>query len=200
LRQPYIGSNIISDIFCVKAIELVSKYLRRAVADPYDLEARWHMMASSTIAGMGFSNAGVHIPHSMSYPIAGMIRDYRPDGYHVDEPMIPHGQTVAVTAPAAFRLTAPIWPEKHAHAAKLLGLNSKGMSVREAALALADQIIKLMKDIGFPNGLNELGYIDADIPQIVEGTLKQERLMVGCPLVTGEKELTQIAKESMEIW
>jgi len=200
LRQPYIGSNIISDIFCVKAIELVGKYLRRAVADPYDLEARWHMMASSTIAGMGFSNAGVHIPHSMSYPIAGMIRDYRPDGYHVDEPMIPHGQTAAVTAPAAFKLTAPIWPEKHAHAAKLLGLNSRGMSVREAALALSDQIIKLMKDIGFPNGLNELGYIDADIPQIVEGTLKQERLMVGCPLVTGEKKLTQIAKESMEIW
>jgi alcohol dehydrogenase class IV len=136
----------------------------------------------------------------MAYPIGGMKRDYRPDGYLVDGPMIPHGQTVAVTAPAAFKLTAPIWPEKHAHAAELLGLNSRGMSVREAALALPDQIIQLMKDIGFPNGLNELGYTEADIPQIVEGTLKQERLMVGCPLVTGEKELTQIAKESMKIW
>ena len=200
LRASYIGSNIISDIFCIKAIEMVGKYLRRAVADPFDLEARWHMMAGSTIAGMGFSNAGVHIPHSMAYPIGGMKRDYRPDGYLVDGPMIPHGQTVAVTAPAAFKLTAPIWPEKHAHAAELLGLNSGGMSVREAALALPDQIIQLMKDIGFPNGLNELGYTEADIPQIVEGTLKQERLMVGCPLVTGEKELTQIAKESMKIW
>ena len=57
-----------------------------------------------------------------------------------------------------------------------------------------------MKDIGFPNGLNELGYTEADIPKIVEGTLKQERLMVNCPRVTGEKELTQIAKESMKIW
>ena len=199
-RASYIGSNIISDIFCIKAIELVGKYLRRAVADPYDLEARWHMMAGSTIAGMGFSNAGVHIPHSMGYPIAGMIRDYRPAGYRVDEAMIPHGQAVTITAPAAFKFTAPIWPEKHAHAAELLGLNSRGMSIMEAALALSDQIIQLMKDIGFPNGLSDLGYTEADIPQIVEGTLKQERLMVSCPRVTGEKELTRIAKESMKIW
>lgn len=200
LRPSYIGSNIISDIFCIKAVELVGRYLRRAVADPYDLEARWHMMAGSTIAGMGFSNAGVHIPHSMSYPVAGMVRDYRPAGYPVDEAMVPHGQAVTVTAPAAFKLTAPIWPEKHAHAAELLGLNRRGLSVMEAALSLPDQIVQLMKDIGFPNGLNALGYSEADIPLIVEGTLKQERLMVSCPRMIGEKELAQIARDSMKIW
>ena len=200
-RVAYIGSNIISDIFCVKAIEIVGRYLRRAVADPYDLEARWHMMVGSTLAGIGFGNSGVHIPHSMAYAIAGMVRDYSPLGYHVEEAMIPHGQAVTITAPAAFKFTAPIWPEKHAHAAELLGLNiTKEMSVMEAALAVSDEIIKLMRDIGFPDGLSELGYTEADIPQIVEGTLKQQRLLVGCPRVIGEKELTQIAKESMKYW
>ena len=199
-RAAYIGSNIISDIFCIKAIEIVGKYLRRAVADPYDLEARWHMMLGSTLAGIGFGNSGVHIPHSMAYPIGGMVRDYRPAGYNVEEDMVPHGQAVTITAPAAFKFTAPVWPEKHAHAAELLGLNPGGMSVTEAAMALSDEIIQLMKDIEFPNGLSELGSTEADIPQIVDGTLKQQRLLVGCPRRVGEKELTQIAKESMKYW
>jgi len=200
-RVAYIGSNIISDIFCVKAIEIVGQYLRRAVADPYDLEARWHMMIGSTLAGIGFGNSGVHIPHSMAYAIAGMVRDYSPLGYHVEEAMIPHGQAVTITAPAAFKFTAPIWPEKHAHAAELLGLNfTQEMSDMEAAMALSDEIIQLMRDIGFPDGLSEMGYTEADIPQIVEGTMKQQRLLVGCPRVVGEKELTKIAKESMKYW
>jgi len=199
-RAIYLGSHIFSDLFCIKAIEIVGKYLRRAVADPYDLEARWHMMVGATLAGIGFGNAGVHIPHSMAYPIAGMVRDYRPPGYNVEEAMVPHGQAVTMPAPAAFKFTAPVWPEKHAHAAALLGLNAKGLSVAEAATALSDEIIKLMKDIGFPSGLNELGYTEADIPQIVEGTLKQQRLLVGCPRGVGEKELTQIAKASMKYW
>ena len=199
-RPAYIGSNVLCDIFCVKAIEIVGKYLRRAVADPYDLEARWHMMLGSTLAGIGFGNAGVHIPHSMAYPIGGMVRGYRPEGYQVEEVMVPHGQAVSITAPAAFRFTAPVWPEKHAYCAQLLGLNDKGMSVKEAAMALSDEIIELMKDIGFPNGLSEMGFTEADIPQIVEGTLKQQRLLVGCPRQVGEKELTQIAQESMKYW
>jgi alcohol dehydrogenase class IV len=199
-RPAYIGSNILSDTFCVKAIEIAGKYLRRAVADPHDLEARWHMMMGSTLAGIGFGNAGVHIPHSMAYPIGGMVRDYRPAGYNVEKAMVPHGQAVTITAPAAFRFTAPVWPEKHAYAAQLLGLNNNDMSAKEAAMALSDEVIELMKDIGFPSGLNEMGFTEADIPQIVEGTLKQERLLVGCPRQVGEKELAQIARESMKYW
>ena len=114
--------------------------------------------------------------------------------------MIPHGQAVTITAPAAFRFTAPIWPEKHAYGTQLLGLKKKDMSVKEAAMALSDEVIALMKDIGFPNGLSEMGFTEADIPQIVEGTLKQQRLLVGCPRQVGEKELTQIAQESMTYW
>jgi hydroxyacid-oxoacid transhydrogenase len=199
-RAAYIGANVLCDIFCVKAIEIVGRYLRRAVADPYDLEARWHMMVGSTLAGIGFGNAGVHIPHSMAYPIGGMVRNYRPPGYKVEKVMVPHGQAVTITAPPAFRFTAPVWPEKHAYGAQLLGLNNKDMPVKEAAMALSDEIIELMKDIGFPNGLSEMGFTEADIPQIVDGTLKQQRLLVGCPRQVGEKELTQIAQEAMKYW
>ncbi|MFQ5483939.1 MAG: hydroxyacid-oxoacid transhydrogenase [Desulfobacterales bacterium] len=200
-RASYCGSNFISDIFCVKAIEFTGKYLRRAVANRYDLEARWHMMAGSTLAGIGFGNSGVHIPHSMAYPIGGMACDYLPAGYNIDEPIIPHGQAVSVTAPAAFRYTAPIWPEKHAHAAELLRPNiTKGKSLIDAALAISGGILQLMKDIGFPNGLNQFGYSEADIPQLIDGTLKQQRLLIGSPLRVGERELSQIAKESMRLW
>ena len=200
-RAAYMGSNMISDIFCVKAIELVGRYLRRAVANPHDLEARWHMMAASTLAGIGFGNSGVHIPHSMAYPIGGMVRDYRPSGYTVTEAMIPHGQAVTATAPAAFQFTAPIWPEKHAHAAALLGAgDTHDMSILQKALALSDEVIQLMKDIEFPNGLNALGFSESDVPQIVQGTIKQQRLLVGCPRRVGEKELTRIAKASMTLW
>jgi alcohol dehydrogenase class IV len=199
-RVPYIGANMITDLWCEKAIEIVGTYLRRAVANPYDLEARWYMAAGSTFAGIGFGNSGVHIPHAMGYPIAGMIRDYRPPGYNADHPMAPHGLSVTATAPAAFRFTAPIWPEKHAYAAHLLGVDIDCMSEMEAALSLPDAIIELMKDIGFPNGLEELGYTQEDIPALVEGSMKQQRLLVGCPRPVGEKELTQITRESMRYW
>ena len=158
------------------------------------------MMAGSTFAGIGFGNAGVHIPHSMAYPLAGMVRDYWPPGYNVDEPMLPHGHSVTVVAPAAFKFTAPIWPEKHADAAELLGVNTEGMSTMEAAMALPDAIIDLMRDIGFPNGISGLGYTEDDIPQIVEGTLKQQLLLGGCPRPVDADELTLIAKEAMKYW
>ncbi len=115
----------------------------------------------------------------------------------LEEAMIPHGQAVTVTAPAAFRFTAPIWPEKHAHAAALLGANTPR---NMPAMTLSGEITQLMKDIEFPNGLNALGFSEADIPQIVEGTLKQQRLLIGCPRKVGEKELTRIAKASMTLW
>jgi len=200
-RTAYIGSNALTDMFCEKAIEYVGKYLRRAVADPYDLEARWHMMAAATFAGIGFGNSGVHIPHAMGYPVAGMVRGYHPSGYATGKAMIPHGQAVALTAPAALQFTAPIWPEKHIRAARLLGSAiPEELSVHEAAMSLSGEIIRLMKDIGFPNGLKELGYSEADIPKLVEGTLKQQRLLSGCPRSVGETELTQIARRSMQYW
>src|SRR5262245_20441680 len=69
-RPPYQGSNPISDVWALEALRLVSRFLVRAVDDPSDDEARAHMLLAASYAGVGFGNAGVHLPHAMSYPVA----------------------------------------------------------------------------------------------------------------------------------
>ena len=120
LRPAYQGSNPISDIWALEALRMVSRYLPRAVEDPSDEEARAQMLLAASYAGIGFGNAGVHLPHGMSYPVSGMVRDFRPDGYVIDHPMVPHGISVILNSPAVFRFTAQACPERHLRAAELL--------------------------------------------------------------------------------
>ncbi len=199
-RPTYIGSNLVSDVWCEKAIEYVGRYLRRAVLNGLDLEARSYMVIAATYAGIGFGNAGVHIPHSIAYPIAGMVRTYRPPQYEVEEPLVPHGISVVVSAPAAFRFTYPTAPEKHLRAAELLGAQVSGVQPWEASEVLPRAIVSLMKDIGIPNGISALGYTEADIPNLIEGTLKQQRLLAGCPRDVGADELRDIILNAMSYW
>ena len=112
-RPPYQGANPVADVWSPKALEYGGRFLRRAVADPDDLEARGAMMLAATMAGVGFGSAGVHIPHACAYPIAGLKHAYRPPGYPDDHPFVPHGISVIVTAPAAFRFTYDAAPERH---------------------------------------------------------------------------------------
>ena len=200
LRPPYIGSNPIADLWSEKAIEWVGKYLRRAYYNGTDVEAKSHMAMAATFAGIGFGNAGVHIPHALAYPIAGMVKGWVPPGYDTTEPMVPHGLSVALTAAANFRFTAPSNPGKHARIAGLLGVNTAGLSETEAAKRLPDAFIELMRDIDAPNGLSAIGYADADIPALVEGGLKQQRLLVGSPRPVTKADLTRIVEESMRLW
>jgi hydroxyacid-oxoacid transhydrogenase len=199
-RGAYIGSNPISDLWSEKALQWVGAYLRRACYNGNDLEARIHMAMGSTFAGIGFGNAGVHIPHALGYPIAGMVKGWVPAGYGVEEPMIPHGISTVLTAPACFRFTAPTNPEKHARIAELLGASTAGLSAADAALMLPEAIIRLMKDIGCPNGLSAVGYSEADVPRMVEGGWKQQRLLVGSPRPVSKADLQRILEESMVLW
>src|SRR5450759_2858704 len=120
-RVAYNGGNPISDLWSAHALELLGRWFRRAVHSPFDLQAREGMLLAAMYAGIGFGNAGVHIPHACAYPIAGMVHDYHPADYPAHEAMIPHGISAVLTAPAAFRFTYPSLPERHVEAARLLG-------------------------------------------------------------------------------
>ncbi|MDA2927120.1 iron-containing alcohol dehydrogenase [Acidobacteria bacterium AH-259-G07] len=200
LRPAYQGSNPISDIWSLQALQMVAQYLARTVEDPGDDEARGMMLLAASYAGMGFGNAGVHLPHGMSYPVSGMVRDYRPDGYYVDHPIVPHGMSVILNAPAVFRFTAPACPERHLRAAEVLGADVAGADPGDAGKILADCIIELMQRLDVPNGLSAIGYRSEDIPALVEGTLPQHRVTKLSPRPAGKEELTRIFEDAMKYW
>jgi alcohol dehydrogenase class IV len=200
-RPDYIGSNPFADLWSEQAIKWAGRYLRRAYFNGGDMEARTHMAMAATVAGIGFGNAGVHIPHALGYPIAGMVKDWMPQsGFEVEQPMVPHGLAAVITAPASFRFTAPVAPEKHARIAEWLGARITGLSAMDAAMKLPDALIGLMKDVGCPNGLSALGYTERDVPAMVEGGWKQQRLLLGAPRQVTKKDLTRILIESMTLW
>jgi alcohol dehydrogenase len=198
-RPVYQGANPISDVFSEKAVEYVSKYLRRAYYNGYDLEARYYMLLACELASTSFGHAGVHIPHANAYPIAGMVRDYIPPDYKVDHPLIPHGISVVLTAAAAFRHIAPAVPERLAKISQLLGVEPKSMDPRHVGEAIYEAFIRLIEDLRtIPRGLKEVGYKESDIPALVEGSLKQQRLLTVAPLNVGRKDLEKIFRESLE--
>ncbi len=199
-RPAYIGANPASDIWCEKAIEYVGTYLRRAVLNPLDLEARIHLALAANYAGIGFGNAGVHIPHAVAYPIAGLVRDYVPSGYRTTQPLVPHGMSVIVTAPATFRFTYPTSPARHLRAAELLGVPIADLSESERRDALPGALTALMRDVGVPNGITAIGYGERDIAALVAGTLRQPRLLSGAPRTVGAMELEQILRDSLRCW
>jgi hydroxyacid-oxoacid transhydrogenase len=196
-RPPYQGSNPIADMWSGKALEFGGKFLRRAVKDGDDVEARGAMMLGASLAGVGFGSAGVHIPHACAYPIAGLKHEWQPPGYPEDHPFVPHGWSVIVTAPAAFRFTYDAMPERHREVAELLS----GEPISEAdENTLPEILVSLMKDVGAPSGVNELGYTEDDIDDLVEGAMKQQRLLVGSPKEVTEDDLASILRESMANW
>jgi hydroxyacid-oxoacid transhydrogenase len=199
-RPAYIGANPASDIWCEKAIEYVARYLRRAVLNGLDLEARVNLALAANYAGIGFGNAGVHIPHALAYPIAGLVRDYVPQGYRTRHPMVPHGMAVILTAPSAFRFTYATAPERHLRAAELMGVPVSGLSEADRRETLPRALIALMRDIGIPNGLSAVGYTERDIPALVEGTLKQPRLLAGAPRAVAAADLDWILRDAMQYW
>ena len=200
LRPSYQGANPISDIWALESLAMVAEFLPRAVADPGDDEARGQMLLAASYAGMGFGNAGVHLPHGMSYPVAGMVRDYVPPGYATGHPLVPHGVAVIVNAPAVFRFTAGSSPQRHLEAAAVLGADTAGAGAEEAGDLLAGCIVDYMRRLDIPNGLRALGYDAGDIPALVEGTLPQHRVTKLSPRAAGETELRQLFEEALEYW
>lgn len=199
-RPAYQGANPISDIWAAQSIERVTKYLLRAMQDPDDDEARMEMLLASSFAGIGFGNAGVHLPHGMSYPVAGMVREFYPAGYSADHPIVPHGMSVILNAPAVFRFTAAANPQRHLSAAALMGVDVTNARDEDAGEILAQAFIRLMQQTGMPNGLAALGYTENDIESLAEGTLPQHRVTKLSPRAAGKQDLMQMFRDAMCYW
>ena len=197
-RVPYCGANPISDMWSEKALTLLAGSFRTAVRHGDDARARSDMAMAATFAGMGFGNAGVHIPHANAYPIAGQVRDFLPADYPAGEPMVPHGMSVALTAPEAFRFTFGASPERHVRAAGLLAPDADRPD--DLAELLPRVLAELMRDIGIPNGIAAVGFDDGDVADLVDGTMKQQRLLATCPREVTEDDVAGIFRRSMEIW
>jgi hydroxyacid-oxoacid transhydrogenase len=200
-RVPYCGANPISDVWSENAMGLLAFSFRQAVRHGDDVHAREQMALAATMAGLGFGNAGVHIPHANAYPIAGRVHErcpgFRPAGYPDDEPMVPHGMAVSLTAPEAFRWTFSSSPERHLHAASLL---APGHEYGAGPDTLPSVLADLMRDIGIPNGLGAIGYDRSDVDDLVEGAMKQQRLLATAPREVTEEDAAGILTRSLELW
>jgi hydroxyacid-oxoacid transhydrogenase len=200
LRPAYQGSNPISDVWSVQALRMVSQYLARAYDDPSDDEARGQMLLAASYAGVGFGNAGVHLPHGMSYPVSGHVRSYRAPGYSADHALVPHGVSVILNAPSVFRFTAGANPDRHLTAAEALGADISRARREDAGKILADRITWFMQRLDVPNGLRAVGYTTSDIPALVEGTLPQHRVTQLSPRPAGRDELAALFENAMVAW
>ncbi|MCX6545750.1 MAG: iron-containing alcohol dehydrogenase [Acidobacteria bacterium] len=200
MRAAYQGANPMSDVWAMRALEIVAEFLPRAVADANDVDARMQMILAASMAGIGFGNAGVHLPHAMAYPVAGMVRGFRPDGYATRHPLVPHGMSVILQTPAVARFTAPTSPQRHLLAAKALGADISHASPADAGPVLSDRVMHFMQTLRMPRGLKAVGYSLSDLPALVDGTLAQQRLLGLSPRPAAADDLAKLFEESMVLW
>jgi hydroxyacid-oxoacid transhydrogenase len=200
LRPVYQGANPWSDASATEALASIGKHLVRAVRDAGDAEARTEMMYAGTLAGIAFGSAGCHIPHGMSYAVAGLVRDYRAPEYPQDRPMVPHGMAVILNAPSVYRWTAPGCPDRHLHGAQCLGADARGATAEDAGALLAERIIEMMRATLFPGGLAAIGFGEADVPALAEGAFPQQRLLTNSPRPVGKDDLAGLFRGAMQYW
>jgi alcohol dehydrogenase class IV len=194
------GANPFSDLACIEALRILGGSIERAVNDPEDRSARERMMYAATLAGIGFGNAGVHVPHAMSYAVAGLVREYHAPEYPGEEPIVPHGMAVIVNTPAVVRFTARANFERHLHAAELLGADVRGAALADAGEILAQRIETLMRATGIPSGVGGVGFTRADVPALRDGAAPQRRLLANAPLPVAEPELEELFRNALRYW
>ena len=156
------------------------------------------MMLAASLAGIGFGSAGVHIPHACAYPIAALKHEYTPPGYPDDHPFVPHGQSVIVTAPAAFRFTYEADPGAPSPGRPSC---SRAASPRRRRTRHApDVLTELMRDVGAPSGVPSSATTTPTSPRSSRARCKQQRLLVVSPREPSAEDIAAIIRGSMENW
>jgi len=218
-RPTYQGSNLMSDVWAVHSLRLLAKYFVRSIADRGDEEANAAMTLAATAAGVGFGSAGVHLCHGCSYAISGLNASYRHPGYEaVAKPLVPHGISVVLGAPAIFKRTAHVCPDRHLEAARILAgenppavvsmgrdshrAGTSAVAAEDAGKRLAEQVTRYMHTLKVPNGLGVMGFTRADIPALVRATLPQRRVLDLAPSAAcaSADTLTEIFADSFSIY
>ncbi len=200
LRPMSQGANPWSDIGCEAALKILGQYLERGVNDANDHEARDQLMYGAMLAGIAFGNSGVHLPHGMSYSVAGLVRDFHPEGYPGREAIVPHGMSVVVNAPSVFRFTATACPDRHIDAARWLGADARDAADEDAGEIVARQLISMMKATRVPNGIGGVGYRKTDAPALAKGAWAQQRLIVNSPREITQSSLEDLYVGALQYW
>lgn len=200
LRPMSQGANPWSDIGCREALSLCGRHLVRAARDAADHEAREGMAWAATLAGIAFGNAGVHLPHAMSYAVSGLVRGFHMPGYPEGEPLVPHGVSVVLNAPSVFRALGETDPARHLEAAALLGADVRSAAPGDAGAVLGAELVRMMQATMIPNGLSALGYGEADLPALVGGTVVQARLVDNAPRKIGAADLDLLFRGALGYW
>jgi alcohol dehydrogenase class IV len=136
----------------------------------------------------------------MAYAVAGLVKDFRPEGYPAEEAIVPHGMSVIVNAPSVFHFTADACPERHLEGADWLGADIRGAGEDEAGEVLSGQIVELMKATAIPNGLGGVGYGEDDIPALTAGAFPQQRLLANAPRAIDRDTLAGLFRGALNYW
>ena len=193
------GANPYSDLACLEAINLIGSNIVQAVNDPVE-QSYDALMFAGMLAGIGFGNAGCHLPHGMSYAVSGLVRDYSPEGWPNDHNMVPHGISVIVNSPAVFRKTGPACADRHWKAAAAMGADLTDTKVEDGGEILAEQILGMMRETGIPNGLSGVGYTKEDLDALTDRSFAQKRLIDNSPLSISRQELRELFSDAMNYW
>ena len=176
------GSNPISDALALEAIHLIADHLVPAVQQGSNLEARSKMLLGSLLAGQAFSNAGTAAAHALAYPIGGLVKS-------------PHGEVTGLLLPYVMEYNAGVAQSKMAKIAEAFQVDTTKVSASEAASLAVQSVLNLLKDIGLPTKLSEIGIKKEHLPEIAEKALNIERMIRNNPRVpTKEGFLSMLEK------
>ena len=178
-----VGANPVTDACAIQAIKIISKYLRMAVANGENLEARENMAYASLLAGMAFNNAGLGYVHAMAHQLGGFYD-------------LAHGVANAILLPHVERYNMISNLEKFADIAVAMGENIEGLSMRQAAEKAIDAITQLSKDIGIPAGLSEFNIKPDSFEKMAKYALKDGNAVCN-PIKGTEKDIVKLFEAAM---
>lgn len=177
------ASSPITDSHALHAVELLYQNIRRVIADPGDLEARYLMTLGSLEAGLAFSNASLGAVHAMAHSLGGLLD-------------LPHGECNAILLSHVMEFNYPDARERFIRLAPLLGLDPRGMNDGELRKKIAAQLLNLRRELGIAANLKELGVRSADIPELAAKAVKDACLVTN-PRKARKGDLETIYAEAM---